>query len=483
MDGTGRGEAGRARGAVCSAERALAVVRDATRATAFEGRIHVVGGYLRDLALGLSPGNEVDLVVEGDAVSLASYLDSRGVTSHRPVVYERFGTAMLCVDGFTVELTSARVESYEPGSRKPNVRPASLYDDVQRRDFTINTLLRSLHSGVVQDLTGLAYPDLAARLIRTPLDPMETFRDDPLRMLRAVRFAVHFGFQIDSAAWDAVREMAHRLNLLEPSRPVVSAERIREEFAKIVEGPDPGRGISLLREAGLLRQFAPELEEMVGVGQNSWHNLDAWGHTLAALARLPPGAPIALRLAVLLHDVGKPRTRAEDGAGVHFLGHTAAGAEIAHGLLRRLRFPGALCQEVSDLVRLHMRVGEVTPEWSDAAIRRLIRDTGHHLPGLFEIARADIAAMGPGAPAFDLDATAARIAAVEAESHASLLRSPLGGREIMRILGVPAGPVIGRAKRFLLDEVIEGRVGPGDTAGAEAALHRWWTAQREDSDT
>lgn len=461
-------------------ERALAAMREATRGTAFENRVYVVGGYLRDLALGVESEHEVDLVVEGDALALASLLDEAGLSAHRPVVYERFGTAMLSIAGCTVELATARSESYEAGSRKPKVRPATLREDVLRRDFTINTLVRGLHSDVVQDLTGLAHADLAARRIRTPLDAVETFRDDPLRMLRAVRFAVRFDFRIDASTWAALVQMAPRLSLLGPGRPVVSAERIRDEFVKIMEGPRPADGLRLLLDGRLLEQFAPELVETVGVRQNAWHNLDVWEHSLAALASLGGDASLSVRLAVLLHDVGKPRTRTEHAGEVRFLGHARIGAEMAFRLLRRLRLPRALCQQVSELVRLHMRLGEVNDSWSDGAVRRLLRDTGERLGQLVEVARADIAAMGPGASRIDLDAIVQRIAAVEASSRSMGMRSPLDGRQIMRVLGVRAGPVVGRAKQYLLEEVLDGRLAAGDATAAEAALRRWWSQQKQE---
>src|SRR2546421_2571191 len=240
-------------------------LREATRGTEYEGRLYLVGGIPRDRALGLPVSDDVDIVLEGDAPRLARFLASKGLSDHAPVTYPRFGTAMITVDGHAVELVSARSESYEATSRKPDVRPATLMDDVLRRDFTINTLLENLHTGERQDLTGRSLADLEAGIIRTPLEPKVTFYDDPLRMLRAIRFAVRFGFNIDAPTWQAIIEDSHRLSLMGPNPPVVSAERIRDEFLKILLSVRVVRGLTLLRESGLLTQFFPELLRMVGV--------------------------------------------------------------------------------------------------------------------------------------------------------------------------------------------------------------------------
>ncbi len=452
---------------------ALEQIRGAARGSEFEGRVFLVGGALRDRALGLAPRDDIDLVVEGDALALARLLHDRGLSAHAPVLYPRFGTAKLSVDGCDVELASARAESYTPSSRKPSVRRATLGDDVLRRDFTINTLVENLHTGEEMDLTGRARADLRAGIVRTPLDPVVTFRDDPLRMLRAVRFAVRFGFEIEEATWQAVIAESGRLDLLGPQPPVVSAERIRDEFAKTLLSPDPARGMELLRDGHLLRQFAPELLEMVGVTQNEWHCHDVWDHTMAVLRAAPPDAPIEVRLALLLHDAGKPRTRSEDPKGVHFYEHQRVSEEIARSLLHRLKFANHEVAEVAALVGLHMRFGEAKPEWSDAAIRRLIRDTAPHIDRLFTVSGCDMAGMDPNAPKTDLEALRRRLDDVEAASHASRIVSPLDGVEIMRILGIPGGPRVGEAKEFLVNEIVEGRLQPGDQEAAEQVVRRW----------
>lgn len=474
-------------------------LRAATRGTEYEGRLYLVGGFLRDRALGLPLPEDVDLVLEGDALALAQFLHRQGLSEHHPVLYPRFGTAMISVGGHTVELVSARAESYEAASRKPRVRRATLLDDALRRDFTINTLMENLHTGEELDLTGRARTDLAAGIIRTPLDPHLTFYDDPLRMLRAVRFAVRLGFEIEAETWEAIRQMAERLNQMGPEPPVVSAERIRDEFVKIIMASTPWRGsasparlpapdthcsavvrgLEMLLEANLLAQFFPELVQMVGVTQNEWHLYDVWTHTLEALRHLPPEASLEVRLGLLLHDVGKPATRSVDARGVHFYEHQFVGARMARAALSRLRFTNDQIRDVTALVERHMRLGEYRPGWSDAAVKRLIRDLAPYTEELFLIARCDMAAMNPDVPKGDLDALRARMDELNRLSNVVQIHSPLDGNEIMETLGIPPGPTIKAAKEFLTNEVIEGRLAEEDKETARRVLRAWHAADRE----
>ena len=468
------------------------LLRNATRGTQFEGQIYLVGGVPRDKYLGLPISSDVDLVLEGDALGLADLLYKKGISTHRPVTSARFGTAKLSVAGGDVEMVSARAESYDTGSRKPAVKPATLKDDVIRRDFTINTLLENLHTGETLDLTGRGFSDLDAGIIRTPLDPAATFHDDPLRMLRAIRFAVRFAFEVEEGTWEAVGRESHRLNLMGPKPPVVSAERIRHEFLKIltIDHQPPGgfhrpdaqsqvvRGLEMLKESGLLARFLPELLEMVGVTQNVWHLYPVWDHTMEAMRRVSAESPLVTRLALLFHDVGKPRTRSEDEKGVHFYEHQFVGAEMARDALRRLKLTNEQIDDVFNLVALHMRLGEYRPEWSDAAVRRLIRTTADYRDELFEIARCDMAAMDPDVPKTDLSALRARMEVIEQEMDVVHLTSPLDGREIMEALRIQPGPLVREAKDFLTSEVIEGRLPPDSRDDAARALRDWYEARK-----
>ncbi len=451
---------------------AITVVRDITRGTPFEDHLFLVGGVPRDRLLGLPLADDVDIVTDLDALDLAQLLHRSPLSEHAPVVYPRFGTARLTLAGCAVELVTARAENYDAGSRKPSVRRASLVADALRRDFTINTLMEGLHGGNTLDLTGRGLTDLRTGVIRTPLEPKLTFHDDPLRMLRAVRFAVRFGFTIEPQTWGAMQSEWRRLDLL-CERPVVSAERIRDEFCKTLMLPDASRGLTLLMQCGLMAAFAPELTAMVGVSQNAWHIHDVWSHTLAAVAAVPVDTDLAVRMAVLLHDAGKPPTRSVDQRGIHFYEHPTVGADLAGRLLRRLRFSTHDTERVTALVGQHMRLGEARPDWSDSAIRRLVRDTGEELQTLFDIAACDMSAMDPDAPVTDLRALRARIDAVNAQYNAARVGSPLAGHELMDLLGLPPGRDVGRAKAHLIELVLDGSLAPDDTGGAREAAVRW----------
>jgi len=355
--------------------------------------------------------------------------------------------------------------------------------------------MENVHTGEMLDLTGRAWEDLKAGVIRTPLDPHVTFFDDPLRMLRAVRFASRHDFTIESETWYAITEMASRLDLFGSEPAVVSAERIRDEFVKMMLSNGPALsapipsgvrlgkgapvGLEMLRQSGLLASFFPELLEMTGVTQNAWHLYNVWDHTLIALSHVPHDAPLEIRMAVLLHDVGKPRTRTEDDKGVHFYEHQFVGAKMAQQALTRLKFTNDQIETITLLVELHMRLGESRPDWSDAAIRRMIRSLNPYIDQLFEITRCDMAAMRQDVPATELETLRVRIEELNAQMNAAQVQSPLDGLEIMDTLNLPPGPLIKSAKEFLINEVIEGRVPEWDKVAAREALCAWKQGQQE----
>ncbi len=443
---------------------AIETIREATLGTPYEGKLFLVGGVVRDEVMGRPTPEDIDIVLEGDALELARFLHEKGIARHRPVTYPRFGTAMVQVDGHTVELVSARRESYLPESRKPDVELATLQDDVLRRDFTINTLMQNLHTGEILDLTGHGLADIEAGIIRTPLDPETTFYDDPLRMLRAIRFAVRFGFEIDPTTYEAIVRDAERLN-------IISKERIRDEFVKILMSDDASRGLRMLRDARLLAQFVPELLTMHGVTQDGGHVYDVWEHTLHALEALPPDADLSLRLAVLFHDVAKPLTKTLDTEGhSHFYGHDTQGAEIARRVLHRLRFPGAIIDKVTDLVSMHMRVAEYSDQWSDSAVKRLMRDAGLELQDLIALAEADRLGANPNASLASLRDLEQRVDVILQRIPLEAFQSPLDGREIMELLHIPPGTRVGEVKDFLMEEILEGRIPPQDKDAARKLI-------------
>ena len=452
----------------------LEVLKTCTLGTPYEGLLYLVGGLLRDRELGLTKASDLDLVLEGDAIELARFLFSKGVSSHFPVLYPRFGTAMLSVvtanGECAVEFVSARSESYSSDSRKPEVQSASLAQDAFRRDFTINTLMENLHTGEMLDLTGHAREDLAKGVLRTPLDPKVTFFDDPLRMLRAVRFAAKLGFEIEEGTWEAIRAEAIRLR-----PPAIASERIREEFVKIAALPGANfrRGIELLKESNLLSEFLPEMLAMEGCSQGEWHLYDVWEHTLVALEALPNETNIAARLGLLWHDIGKPATRSEDERGIRFYGHPSIGAELSRTIMTRLKFSNDEIRDVTTLVDLHMRLGDYRPQWTDGTLKRLMRACGVHLDDLFTMTRCDQNACNiPADVMVSLPNLRARIDSLNAQTNVLKIDSPLNGLEIMKLLDVGQGSHLQEAKEFLINEIIEGRLPEGDKEAAGKELLR-----------
>jgi poly(A) polymerase len=405
----------------------------------------VVGGYVRDRLLG-RPHRELDVVVEdGDALDVARrFADLAGAPP--PVTFERFGTAQVTLPGRLVEFVTARSESYAPDSRKPEVRRATLDEDLRRRDFTINALLMDLDGRIHDHLGGRK--DLEAGILRTPADPERTFSDDPLRMLRGVRFAAQLGFELAPGLPAAMRGMSARL-----APPVISVERVSDELRKMLSSPRPKLALELLDETGLLAVILPEIAACKGVAQTGYHTHDVFGHTLLTVQGTPPD--LLLRVAALFHDVGKPLTAKGDGT---FLGHEEVGAQIARAALERLRFSQKEVDVVTLLVRLHLRPVFYRSDWTDGAVRRLARDAGPQLDRLMLLARADIAASAYPGPE-KLDELQARLSGVR-EERPSRLQPLVTGDDIMRVRGIGPGPEVGRIKQKLEELVIDGEIPP-----------------------
>ena len=417
------------------------------RAASEQGvRAWIVGGFVRDRLLG-RPAVNPDVVVEGgSALELAArFAKLEGAPP--PVVFERFGTAQVTLSDRLVEFVTARAESYAPDSRKPDVRPATLDEDLRRRDFTVNTLVMDL-DGKVQDPLGTGLGDLDARILRTPSEPVKTFADDPLRMLRAVRFAAQLGFALAPNMVPAMRQMRERLG-----PPVVSVERMADELRKMLVSERPGRALELLDEGGLLEVVLPEVAACKGVVQGGYHTHDVYGHTLLVVGFTPP--QVLVRLGALFHDVGKPATATPDGA---FTGHEQVGADMAAAALERLRFSQKDVDSVVTMVRLHLRPVYYRSEWSDGAVRRLARDAGAQLERLMVLARADLAASAYPHPE-KLDELASRIRAVLSEQP-SRMTPPVSGEDIMRAMHLAPGPQVGRIKDRLTELVLDGEIEP-----------------------
>jgi poly(A) polymerase len=412
-------------------------------ASELHAKAWVVGGFVRDKLLGLPHPNPDVVVEDGDALTLAKrFAELAGAPP--PVTFERFGTAQVTLPGHLVEFVSARAESYPTDSRKPEVRRATLEEDLRRRDFTVNTLLMDF-DGEIHDRLG-GRRDLEARILRSPADPMQTFADDPLRMLRAIRFAAELGFGLAPDLLPAMRQLKARL-----APPVISVERTADELRRMLVSGRPKLALELLDAGGLLEVVLPELAACKGVPQGGYHTHDVFGHTLLAIEKTPPD--LLVRLATLFHDVGKPSTATPDGA---FTGHEEVGARMAKAALERLRFSQKEVESIVHLVRLHLRPVYYRSEWSDGAVRRLARDAGPELDRLLALARADLAASAyPESE--KLDELQARVTAAMTE-RPSRLEPHVTGEEIMRVRGIGPGREVGRIKQRLEELVIDGDV-------------------------
>jgi poly(A) polymerase len=424
----------------------------------FGAEAYVVGGYVRDLLLGREV-RDVDITVVGDGVAFA-HQAAAALGVRQVVVFEKFGTAMVPYDGGKFEFVAARQESYAKDSRKPDVQRAGLAADLSRRDFTVNAIAASLNAGrfgeIVDPLGGRA--DLAAGLLRTPLEPRKTFDDDPLRMMRALRFAAQLGFAIEPGALEAVTGMADRL-------AIVSRERITDEFLKILAAAKPSVGLALLERTGLTKHVFPELSDMVGVEQRKdYHHKDVFLHTLKVVDNIcDTTGDLWLRFAALVHDIAKPRTKAfKEGVGWTFHGHEDLGARMMKGIFRRMRLPMDKLPYVEKLVRLHLRpMALVSEEITDSALRRLLFDAGEEIDDLMKLCRADITSQNPSRVVRYLknyDIVMERMQEVEEKDRLRNWQPPVRGEEIMQVCGIPAGPIVGVLKKRIENAILDGTI-------------------------
>ena len=341
--------------------------------------------------------DDIDLVLEGDALAVADLLWRRRVADHKPVEYGQYGTTQIEVGGEKVEIVTARSETYRQGSRASRSSCRGRW-----KRMPSGGILRSTRSWKTSTPArfatrpGADERTLDAGILRTPHDPDVIFTDDALRMLRACRFAAKLGFTIEPTTYAGIVRNADKCN----AENGISFERVREELSKTLLAPGAARGLELMRGTGLMAQFAPELAALHGVTQNKFHLYDVWEHTLVALANLPADADLEVRLGVLLHDIGKPATRTEDAdGGVHFYLHEEVGADIARVVLTRLRFPNDTIDAVTRMVRMHMRYGAYRRDWREASVRRLMRDVGAYREALYLVAEADRSACATHDPA------------------------------------------------------------------------------------
>ena len=438
-------------------------------------RLALVGGPVRDSLLGRL-GNDLDFTTNARPDDTKKIL-KKWATDVWDVGI-KFGTIGAKKDNVTYEITTYRADSYESDSRKPEVNFGdSIEGDLLRRDFTVNAMAIELTTSTPEFIdphNGVT--DLLKRVLRTPSSPELSFSDDPLRMLRAARFAAQLGFTIDEEVLVAMKSMADRLS-------IISAERIRDEFIKTVMSSDPRAGITTLVDTGLCEKFLPEIPKLRLEIDEHHHHKDVYEHTLTvveqsiALEERLGGPNLVARLAALMHDVGKPKTRALiDGGGVSFHHHEVVGARMTKERLKKLRFDHDVVEDVSQLVFLHLRFhGYGDGAWTDSAVRRYVRDAGDLLTHLHVLTRADCTTRNRKKAetlASHYDGLENRIAQLMEQEELLKIRPDLDGHAIMKLLGIPAGPKIGKAYDFLLELRLEH--GPLGEERAEAELRKWW---------
>jgi poly(A) polymerase len=439
--------------------------------------IALVGGPVRDAMLGRLH-NDLDFTTSARPETTEGLL--KGWADAIWDVGRAFGTIGARKDQWQVEITTYRSEKYDATSRKPEVDYGhDLVGDLGRRDFTVNAMAVSLPGHAVQDPFG-GIVDLAHQVLRTPGRPEDSFSDDPLRMMRAARFASQLGFTVAPEVVAAMTEMAGRIE-------IVSAERVRDELVKLVCGRYPRRGLTLMVETGLAEHVLPELPALALERDEHHRHKDVYEHTLTVLEqsidlehRLGTGPDFVARFAALMHDVGKPRTRKFQGDGtVTFHHHDVVGAKITRKRMKALRFSNDEIDAVAKLVELHLRFhGYGTGEWTDSAVRRYVRDAGDQLARLHILTRADCTTRNQRKAdrlRRAYDDLEARIDRLAEEEELGAIRPDLDGNQIMAILGIGPGREVGQAYKYLLELRMD--EGPMDPEAAEAALRAWWASR------
>lgn len=423
--------------------------------------VFIVGGYVRDLLMKRKVPTDIDFVTEGNGIDLAKAVAKEINPKLNVSVFKNYGTAMFKHHGLDLEFVGARKESYAEDSRKPAVETGTLEDDQKRRDFTINALAISLNKGnfgeLIDPFGGIS--DIENKIIRTPLEPSQTYSDDPLRMMRAIRFASTLNFRIEEQSLESLRTEAERIK-------IVSMERIMVEFNKIMLSEKPSVGLKLLEESGLLPLIMPELTALKGIEEveGQTHKDNFW-HTLEVVDNISQHTDnLWLRWAALLHDIGKaPTKKFVEGNGWTFHGHEFLGSKMVKSLFHRLKLPlGSDMKYVQKLVKLSSRpISLIDDGTSDSALRRLLFDSGEHLEDLFTLCKADITTKNSSKQARfrkNFEYVAVKIKEVEEKDQVRNFQPPISGEEIMELFNLKPGREIGILKEKVKEAILEGEI-------------------------
>lgn len=425
----------------------------------FKKPVFIIGGYPRDFIL-KRPSKDIDVVIEGSGVELAEHV-AKLLGIKNVVVFKQFGTAMIKHHDVEVEFVGARKESYRSNSRKPIVEDGSLQDDQNRRDFTINALAINMHPNhygeIVDPFNGLE--DLENQIIRTPLNPDTTYSDDPLRMMRAIRFATQLDFFIEEASFNAIQKNAHRIE-------IISKERITDELNKIILSKKPSKGFKLLEKSGLLTIIFPELVNLKGIEErNGVRHKDNFYHTLEVLDNVSEKSDnLWLRWAAILHDIAKPETKRFDYKhGWSFHGHEDKGARMVPKIFKRLKLPlDHKMKYVQKLVRLHLRPIALTKsEITDSALRRIIFETGDDLEDLMTLCRCDITSKNAEKVKryhMRFDVVEEKLQDVEEHDQLRNFQPPISGEEVMTIFNLKPSKEVGIIKNQIKEAILEGEI-------------------------
>lgn len=435
--------------------------------------VYIVGGYVRDLLMKRAAPTDIDFVTEGSGIALAQSVAAAIDPETKVSVFKTYGTAMFRYQGLELEFVGARKESYNAESRNPSVEQGTLEDDQKRRDFTINAMAISLNQENFGELVDPFHgvEDMEKRILRTPLEPEQTYSDDPLRMMRAVRFAATLGFSIEENSLEAIKKEAHRIK-------IVTIERIMVEFNKIMLSEKPSTGLKIMKDTGLLELIIPELTALEGIEEveGQTHKDNFW-HTLEVVDNISQNTEnLWLRWAALLHDIGKaPTKKFVKGTGWTFHGHEFLGSKMVKTLFQRLKLPlGKDMKYVQKMVKLSSRpIALISDEASDSALRRMLFDAGEDLEDLFTLCKADITTKNAQKQEKfkkNFEYVAQKIKEVEEKDHIRNFQPPITGEEIMAMFSLAPGREIGILKERVKEAILEGNIPNEKEAAREFVL-------------